>query len=167
MNVIEEIKEFFFKMSHKYCNIDMIYKYQYLYDTHIIEVSSDNFFKDSNYVEDEFKFSMKIMDDFGETVLFVSPEESLHVVEPKFIFSYTNGKVEISSENKVNFNQEKELSDKFVGVCNSEIKRCTNNDFNIGSLSLTNSICNISVDKRNDIYELHNNIDFPNFILAA
>lgn len=111
MNVIEYIKNFLCDMSVKYRYTDNVYKYQYLYETHLVEVSPDSLYNNSYYMEDELKLSMEIMDKFGETVLFVSPGESLQVTEPEFVISchenrvkieYKNHRSEIIFEEKIN-----------------------------------------------------------------
>lgn len=167
MNIIDNIKDFLYDMSIKYRNIDNVYKYQYLYDTHIIEISSSKLFSDNNFMEDEFKFSMQVMEKYGETVLFVSPIESLHVIDPEFIFSCINGQVKVKLEEQVNFSQVKDLLDKYVDICNDDIKTYIRKDFSIDSLSFSNSMSDISIYEKNDSYELHSNIDSSNYILAA
>lgn len=168
MNVIDYIKDFLYEMSIKYRDIDNIYKYQYLYDTHIIEVSSSILLGSNNYMEDEFKFSMQFMEKYGETVLFVSPKESLHVINPEFIFSCINGQVEVILEKQVNFSQEKNLLDRYVDIYNNnDTKTYIRKDFNIDTFPFANSKSDISIDERNDIYELHSDIDSSNYILAA
>lgn len=167
MNIVDNIKDFLYDISIKYRNIDNVYKYQYLYDTHIIEISSSKLFSDNNFMEDEFKFSMQVMEEYGETVLFVSPLESLHVIDPEFIFSCINGQVKVELEEQVNFSQVKNLLDKYVDIYNDDIKTYTRKDFNIDSLSFSNSMSNISIYEKNDSYELHSNIDSSNYILAA
>ncbi len=167
MNTIDNIKDFLYNISIKYRNIDNVYKYQYLYDTHIIEISSSKLFSDNNFMEDEFKFSMQVMEKYGETVLFVSPTESLHVIDPEFIFSCINGQVKVELEEQLNFSQVKNLLDKYVDIYNDDIKTYTRQDFNIDSLSFSNSMSNISIYEKNDSYELHSNIDSSNYILAA
>ena len=167
MNIIDNIKDFLYNISIKYRNIDNVYKYQYLYDTHIIEISSSKLFSDNNFMEDEFKFSMQVMEKYGETVLFVSPIESLHVIDPEFIFSFINGQVKVELEEQLNFSQVKNLLDKYVDIYNDDIKTYTRKDFNIDSLSFSNSMSYISIYEKNDSYELHSNIDSSNYILAA
>lgn len=128
MNVIDYIKDFLCDMSVKYRDTDNIYKYQYLYDTHLVEVSPSSLYNNSYYMEDELKLSMDIMDKYGETILFVSPEESLHVIEPEFIVSchdnqvkieYQDHRTEVIFEEKIDVKPIFFIPNNFSIICNN------------------------------------------------
>lgn len=129
MNVIDYIKDFLCDMSVKYRDTDNIYKYQYLYDTHLVEVSPNSLYNNSYYMEDEFKLSMDVMYKYGETVLFVSPEESLHVIEPEFTISchdnqvkieYRDNRSEIIFEEKIDAKTIILFPTNFIVTCNND-----------------------------------------------
>ena len=145
MNVIDYIKDFLCDMSVKYRDTDNIYKYQYLYDTHLVEVSPSSLYNNSYYMEDEFKLSMNVMDKYGETVLFVSPEESLHVIDPEFTVSchdsqvkieYHNHKSEIIFEEKIDTKTIILIPSNFIITCNNDGYSPDYNDDIYNELSL-------------------------------
>lgn len=165
MNVIDYIKDFLCNMSVKYRNTDNIYKYQYLYDTHLVEVSPNSLYNNSYYMEDEFKLSMDIMNLYGETILFVSPEDSLHVVEPEFIVSchdnqvkieYQDHRTEVIFEEKIDIKTISFLPSTFSIICNK-----SNTDNMTQQLSSVNDkmqSLNITGTKPND-YKLLNDVE--------
>ena len=97
-------------------------------------------------MEDEFKLSMDIMNLYGETILFVSPEDSLHVVEPEFIVSchdnqvkieYQDHRTEVIFEEKIDVKTISFLPSSFSITCNNN--KCEsdyNGDFYNELLSL-------------------------------
>lgn len=60
----------------------------------------------------------------------------------------------------------KKLLDRYVDICNNnDTKTYIRKDFNMDTFPFSYSMNNISIDERNDTYELHSDIDFSN--LAA